>query len=104
MFQQAQTIDQAFRQVRNLSLCVVLFCFAVTGTSLLFSIKLIREANRKVYVVTKGQVLEAVASDRAENMEVEARDHIKTFHQYFFSLDPDEKTITKLNETTHLSI
>jgi conjugative transposon TraK protein len=24
---------------------------------------------------------------------VEARDHVKTFHQYFFTLDPDEKVI-----------
>jgi conjugative transposon TraK protein len=39
-------------------------------------------------------VLEAFASDRKENIPVEARDHIRAFHQHFFSLDPDEKVIT----------
>jgi conjugative transposon TraK protein len=31
--------------------------------------------------------------DRKDNIPVEARDHIKTFHHYFFSLDPDDKVI-----------
>lgn len=34
-----------------------------------------------------------MAADRKDNIPVEARDHIKTFHQYFFSLDPDDKVI-----------
>ena len=32
-------------------------------------------------------------TDRKSNIPVELRDHIKTFHQYFFSMDPDEKAI-----------
>src|SRR6185437_12405427 len=36
---------------------------------------------------------EALAADRRENLEVEARDHIRNFHLDFFTLDPDEKVI-----------
>ena len=47
----------------------------------------------RVYVLTSGKVLEALASDRKENIPVEARDHIRSFHEYFFTLAPDEKVI-----------
>ncbi len=48
---------------------------------------------RKVYILTNGKALEAYASDRKDNIVVEAKDHVKSFHQYFFTLDPDEKVI-----------
>ena len=37
--------------------------------------------------------LEAYSSNRKDNIPVEARDHVIMFHQYFFTLDPDEKVI-----------
>ena len=47
----------------------------------------------KVYILANGKALEAYASDRKDNIPVEARDHVKNFHQYFFTLDPDDKVI-----------
>jgi conjugative transposon TraK protein len=47
----------------------------------------------KVYVLANGKAIEAFASERKENIPVEAKDHVKTFHQYFFTLDPDDKVI-----------
>ena len=44
-------------------------------------------------MLANGKALEAVAADRKDNIPVEARDQVKTFHQYFFTLDPDEKVI-----------
>jgi conjugative transposon TraK protein len=32
-------------------------------------------------------------NNRKDNVAVEARDHVRTFHQLFFTLDPDEKSI-----------
>src|SRR5690606_284611 len=32
-------------------------------------------------------------SDRRDNIAVEARDHVRNFHHYFFTLDPDDKVI-----------
>jgi conjugative transposon TraK protein len=37
--------------------------------------------------------MEAFAADRKNNIPVEARDHVKIFHTYFFTLDPDDKVI-----------
>ena len=46
-----------------------------------------------MYILADGKVLEARAGSREENIPVEARDHIRMFHQYFFTLDPDDKVI-----------
>ncbi len=66
--------------------------------SAMFAIWLAEKATARlqdrVYVLSGGQALEAIATDRHENLPVEARDHIRCFHEYFFSLDPDEKVIT----------
>jgi conjugative transposon TraK protein len=37
--------------------------------------------------------MQAVAVDPRDNLPVEARDHLRNFHHYFFDLSPDEKGI-----------
>jgi len=44
-------------------------------------------------ILYNGKVLEAFASERKQNIAVELRDHIRTFHTLFFTLEPDEKAI-----------
>jgi len=68
--------------------CVILCCFVMKK-----SYELTTKAGSRIYVLTNGKVLEAFAADRKDNIPVEAKDHIKSFHQYFFSLDPDDKVI-----------
>jgi conjugative transposon TraK protein len=53
----------------------------------------VTEMQDRVYILANGKVLEAYSSDRKDNIPVEARDHVKTFHRFFFSLDPDDKVI-----------
>src|SRR6478609_3321472 len=93
MFQQLKNIDSAFRYVRGFCLLVVagsfgLSCYAIYKTS-----AVMQESKQRLYILANGKILEAVAGERKENVPVEARDHIKTFHQYFFTLDPDDKVI-----------
>jgi conjugative transposon TraK protein len=55
-------------------------------------------------VLANGKALQAFAGDRKDNIPVEARDHVKMFHQYFFSLDPDEKVIqSNMNKALYLA-
>jgi conjugative transposon TraK protein len=51
------------------------------------------DSKERMYILANGKILEAVAGERKENIPVESRDHIKTFHHYFFTLDPDDKVI-----------
>ncbi len=54
---------------------------------------MVGKAQDRVYILASGKVLEALSSERKDNIPVEARDDIKTFHSLFFTLDPDEKVI-----------
>jgi len=50
-------------------------------------------AQSRIYILANGKALEAYSSERQDNIPVEARDHVKTFHQLFLTLDPDDKVI-----------
>jgi len=93
MFKQMKNIDTAFRSIRSFAIIVVIGSVLLCGFTLYKSFKLIEERQSKVYVLANGKALEAYASDRKENIPVEARDHVKMFHGYFFTLDPDDKVI-----------
>lgn len=93
MFKQMKNIDTAFRHVRSFTLLVVVGSIVLCGFTLYKSYELVGSVQRKIYILAGGKALEAYASERKDNIPVEARDHIKTFHQYFFTLDPDEKVI-----------
>jgi conjugative transposon TraK protein len=93
MFQKAKNIDTAFKQVRAFSFIIVCGSILFSGFMGYKSYQLVAGMQSKVYILANGKALEAYASERKDNIPVEARDHVKTFHQYFFTLDPDDKVI-----------
>lgn len=93
MFKQMKNIDTAFRSIRSFTIIVIIGCVMLCGFTLYKSLRLVAEMQSKVYILANGKALEAYASDRKDNIPVEARDHVNTFHQYFFTLDPDDKVI-----------
>lgn len=93
MFTKLKNIDSAFRHVRTFTIIVVMTCGLVSAYALYKSFTLVALMQDKVYILANGKALEAYASDRRDNIPVEARDHIKTFHSLFFTLDPDDKAI-----------
>lgn len=93
MFKKTKNIDTAFRHIKGFSIAVVLGCVVLCCFCIYKSFEMVREIEGKVYVLANGKALEAVGQDRKDNISVEARDHIATFHQYFFTLSPDDKLI-----------
>jgi len=93
IFRQMKNIDSAFKYVRSFTLIVIIGCLSLCIYALNKSYRLVGEIQSKIYILANGKALEAYASERRDNIPVEARDHIKTFHQLFFTLDPDEKVI-----------
>ncbi|WP_091153422.1 conjugative transposon protein TraK [Mucilaginibacter pineti] len=93
MFRQMKNVDTAFRYIRTFSGCVIGGVVLLAGFIAWKSYRLASETQQKIYVLGNGKALEAFAADRRDNIPVEARDHIKTFHQLFFTLSPDEKAI-----------
>jgi conjugative transposon TraK protein len=95
MFQQMKNIDRAFKYVRLFSLFLIVACVMITGYALFKSFQMVSSAQQKIYILASGNAVEAFSGDRKDNIPVEARDHVKTFHHYFFTLDPDEKVINE---------
>src|SRR5579863_4707484 len=94
MFTQAKNINSAFRHIKMFSIALIICTLLICFFSLYENHKIITEAQARIFILANGKALEAYAADRKDNIPVEARDHIRMFHHYFFSLDPDEKVIT----------
>ncbi|GGI23345.1 hypothetical protein GCM10008119_07180 [Pedobacter mendelii] len=54
---------------------------------------MVKTIQGKIYILANGKAIEAFSAERKDNIGVELRDHIKMFHHYFFTLDPDDKVI-----------
>ncbi|WP_316831831.1 conjugative transposon protein TraK [Pedobacter aquatilis] len=93
MFSQLKNIDRAFQHIKVFSIVFLIVCVLVSATVVYWSFTRVKVAEGRVYILYNGKVLEALASQRRENLAVELRDHIRTFHEDFFTLDPDEKSI-----------
>lgn len=93
MFTKVKNIDSAFRQLKLFMMIIVVFCFLLCGFVLYKSYEVSMRLQDKVYVIAGGKAVEAFASGRKDNVVVEARDHVRTFHHWFFTLDPDDKVI-----------
>lgn len=88
-----QNIETAFQYVRLVSITVILGTLLTSGFISYKSFRLANATQNRIYVLVNGKALEAYATDRKDNIPIEARDHIKSFHQFFFSLSPDDKAI-----------
>jgi conjugative transposon TraK protein len=93
MFKNPKNIDTAFRHIRTFSIVIIIGCIAISLFIASKSYQLAEQAQQKIYILANGKALEAYSADRKDNIPVEARDHTKMFHHYFFTLDPDEKVI-----------
>lgn len=93
MFQQLKNIDTAFKHIRLFSLVLIAGCVFAVCFTLYKSFQLISESQERIYILSNGKALEAWSAERKDNIPVEARDHVRMFHHYFFTLDPDDKVI-----------
>ncbi len=104
MFRKAKNIDTAFRQIRLFSLAVIAVCLILTLFIAYKSYQLATRSQQKIFILANGKALEAYSADRKDNVPVEARDHVKMFHHYFFTMDPDDKVINShINKALYLA-
>ncbi len=73
-FKTLTTVESSFKQIRLFSVVFIGFC--------------------SFYVLDKGKSLMlALSQDASLNRPVEAREHVRRFHELFFTLAPDNKAI-----------
>lgn len=104
MFSKTKNIDTAFKQVRLFSLAVIGVCLVLTLFVAYKSYQLATQSQQKIFILANGKALEAYSADRKDNVPVEAKDHVKMFHFYFFTMDPDDKVINaNINKALYLA-
>ena len=93
MFTHFKNIDSAFKHIKTFSICLIIACILISGFAIYKSYDMVRTVQEKIYILANGKAIEVFSAERKDNVGVELRDHIRTFHHHFFTLDPDEKVI-----------
>lgn len=93
MFGKIKSLEDGFRVVWWVAIVSIVGMMGVSGWAIWWGKSAVDEAYARIYVISNGQAMRATAVDTVVNVPVEARDHLRNFHHYFFDLGPDEKAI-----------
>ena len=93
-FKSLKNIESSFKQIRLFSIIFLCLCTAITGYALWSSYNFAEAQRQKIYVLDNGKSLMlALSQDLSQNRPVEAREHVRRFHELFFTLSPDKAAI-----------
>ena len=93
-FKSLNNIETSFRQIRLFALVFICLCALVTGFAVWNSYSFAEKQRQKIYVLDNGKSLMlALSQDMAQNRPVEAKSHVRRFHELFFTLSPDKDAI-----------
>lgn len=93
-FKSLKNIESSFKHIRVFSIVFLGLCAAVAIFSVIKSYRFAEAQRQKIYVLDEGKSLMlALSQDLSQNRPVEAREHIRRFHELFFTLSPDRAAI-----------
>jgi conjugative transposon TraK protein len=93
-FKSLNNIESAFKKIRLFSIIFLCLCAAVMGYSVWKAYRFAEAQRQKIYVLDEGKSLMlALSQDLSQNRPVEAREHVKRFHELFYTLSPDKRAI-----------
>lgn len=93
-FKTLRNIENSFRQIRLYAIIFVVLCTGIVGYAIWKSYSFAERQREKIYVLDQGKSLMlALAQDASINRPVEAREHVRRFHELFFTLAPDKNAI-----------
>ena len=93
-FKSLKNIETSFRQIRLFGIVFLCLCALVSVFSVVASFRFAEKQREKIYVLDGGKSLMlALSQDVRQNRPVEAREHVRRFHELFFTLSPDKSAI-----------
>ena len=93
-FKSLKNIETSFRQIRLFSMVFLALCAVVTVWSVWSSYRFAEKQREKIYVLDNGKSLMlALSQDLSQNRPAEAREHVRRFHELFFTLSPEKSAI-----------
>lgn len=93
-FKILRNIENSFQQIRLYAVVFAILCISVVGYAVWQSYRFAEDQRQKIYVMDNGKSLMlALSQDASINRPVEAREHVRRFHELFFTLAPDKHAI-----------
>lgn len=93
-FKSLKNIESSFRRIRLFGIVFVAMCAAVVSVALITVFSFAEKQREKIYVLDNGKSLMlALSQDMSQNRPAEAREHVRRFHELFFTLSPDKSAI-----------
>lgn len=93
-FKSLTNIESAFRHIRLFGIAFLCTCALLTGYAVWRSYVFAEAQRQKIYVLDEGKSLMlALSQDLSQNRPVEAREHVRHFHELFFTLSPEKSAI-----------
>lgn len=93
-FKTLRNIENSFKQIRLYTMIFAILCFAVVSVVVYKSYTFAETQRQKIYVLDNGKsLMVALSQDMSINRPVEAREHVKRFHELFFTVAPDKNAI-----------
>ena len=93
-FKSLTNIESSFRRIRMMAAVFICCCTLVTGYALWSSYRFAERQREKIYVLDNGKSrMLALSQDLSQNRPAEAREHVRRFHELFFTLSPDKSAI-----------
>lgn len=93
-FKSLKNIESSFKQIRLFTLVFTVLCFGVVGVVVFKSYQFAEQQRQKIYVLDNGKsLMVALSQDMSINRPVEAREHVRRFHELFFTVAPDKNAI-----------
>lgn len=93
-FKSLKNLETSFRQIRLFGIIFLLLCAVVVVYSVYSSYAFAEKQREKIYVLDGGKSLMlALSQDLAQNRPAEAREHVRRFHELFFTLSPEKSAI-----------
>ena len=93
-FKSLKNIETSFRQIRLFGIVYTAACALVVVCSVVCAFRFAEAQRQKIYVLDGGMSLMlALSQDLSQNRPAEAREHVRRFHELFFSLSPQKDAI-----------
>ena len=81
-----------------IALASMLTSIIVSALAFSYATKIATQERKHIYVLDRNIPLVAVSTNVEDNRQAEYKAHVETFHQFFFTLPPDDKFIEKQME------
>lgn len=93
-FKTLKNIESSFRHLRLFSMLFLGACTLISVAAVWTSYRFAEAQRQKIYVLDQGKsLILALSQDMTQNRPVEAREHVRRFHELFFTLSPDKAAI-----------